>query len=282
MIIEYFNSLMHIIMKNKIYLLLTISSLLFLTACAKTQVERDVFVDLPKEVLSVPEEGDCNLGRYGMDCELVGFLEEELAWVNEDGGKAFCAYELLGEVDDSLFLQVLCEEYYVQDEKIICPDEESREDCFMAKDRERQSCQDGCETEEVEPYLAQGSGVSIPVKVTRAESEFALWQPRDGSLYVQDLRENFPDDIYAKLQEVNNGLLRSIVVGRAEKFFETEVTFEVSGEMNQECSSYEDCEILPFDYAMRSDCPHTMKCIDGQCVAGCYDSFDYTRFPLIK
>ncbi len=40
--------------------------------------------------------------------------------------------------------------------------------------------------------------------------------------------------------------------------------------------------MLPSEYAMRSMCPHELKCLKNQCVAGCYDFRDYTDFPQYR
>lgn len=273
-------------MKKKIYFLLLIAPLVFLTACTSVKNNIGLPADIlksPKKGVSVTSEtGNCNLGKYEMDCDVVAYLEEELAWTTEDAGIDFCAYALLGEEGESMYLQAHCEEYYIQDEKIACPDDRSIQECFSAKDAQEKVCEEKCKTQKVEPYLVTGSGVSITLKLTKTDNGYDMWQPRDGSFYLEDLRANFPKEIFDKIEDVDGGMLQSIIVERAEKYFGLEVSFEVYEETGKSCEVYAGCGRLPFEYAIKSDCPYTLKCLGGRCVIGCYDFSDYTRFPTIK
>ncbi len=232
---------------------------------------------------SIPNLKDCNLTEYGLDCAMVKFLEENLAWTTEEGGIDFCAYKLLGKKDSSSYLQVMCSEFYVQDRETVCPDLESREECFVTKDIEKKVCQEKCEINEVNPYLVTGGGLSIPVKITKEDDgRFELWEPRDGSYYTQDLKENFPAKIYANLKNIDKSIIKESNIQRAEKYFGTKVRFNVSGALNQACEINADCGTLPMEYALRSTCPHEVKCLENQCVAGCYDFVDNHDLPLLK
>jgi hypothetical protein len=234
-----------------------------------------------KDEPAIEAKGDCNTKTSKMDCEVLAFIEAELPWVTEDSSANFCAYTLLGKQGSSMYLQAACGEYYVQDEKIVCPNSETQSQCFMSKGAKTQDCA-SCVTEKVEPYLAQGSGVSIPVIITNQNGGMSLWQPRDGALYSKDMEEFFPQDMRDALSEVDGGELQAIVVERAEAYFGVRVRFTVSGETGEVCTTYTDCGQLPFEYAARSNCPHTMKCLQNSCVAGCYDFSDQTRFPTLK
>jgi hypothetical protein len=43
-----------------------------------------------------------------------------------------------------------------------------------------------------------------------------------------------------------------------------------------------DCCDVPFDAAIRSNCPHTIACIENQCVVWCYDFTDHVEMPWLK
>lgn len=235
-----------------------------------------------KGVSSINNLANCDLDeRYGLDCAVVKFLEEHLAWTTEAKGVDFCSYESLDQVDNTQYVQAYCQEFYVQAEKIICPDRSSREACFASKDTQRKECKEQCRIEKTSPYLAQGGGVSIPVKLTKEGEGFRLWQPRDGSFHAKDVQENFTPEAYKKFSDRDHdGIsLHAINIARAENYFGVPATFNISGSIEKTCEQLEDCGILPGEYAMRSTCPHELKCLEDQCVAGCYDVRDYTDVP---
>ena len=244
------------------------------------QAGKNVFVE-DVEIELEELAGACPAEAFGQDCAIIEFLEEELAWTNMDSGKAFCAYTVLGQVVGDMYLEAFCEEYYVQDERVVCPDIESQQDCFQAKNLESSPCREKCEVEKVDKYLVTSSGIATPLKLSRVGDTYELWTPRDGSLYSSDLQAKFPKEIYKKIDDVDRGALESQIIDRAEEHFSTKASFQVLGEMDKGCSQYTDCGILPFEYAARSNCPHTVKCLEGRCVAGCYDFSDHSRFPLL-
>lgn len=231
---------------------------------------------------SIKEISDCDLDKYKLDCNMVKFLEETVAWTTEPNGVDFCAYETLATQGNTYFLQVFCEEFYPQDEKFICPDEQTKEDCFLSKTPDQKECREECEVQKVSPYLVTSGGISVPLKLTTENGEFNLWMPRDGSFYPSDLKKNFPPDVYKKLKDTNTGSLKSINISRAENYFDINVSFEQTENLQKTCTNYTDCGILPPEYAIISSCPHEVKCLENQCVVGCYDFHDYTRFPQLK
>ena len=232
---------------------------------------------------SIKDLSKCDLSEYGMSCELVKFLEENFAWTISENGVDFCSYELLGKEDEYTYLKVLCEEFYLQDKKIVCPDSNSREECFIAKYEEKKVCKEKCETKNVDPYLVVGGGVSIPLKVTEDEKGgFLIWEPRDGSYYNTDLKEHFPEDIYAKIKEVDGSVLNNSNIERAEDFYSVKAIFEINGNLNKTCQNKSDCGDLAPEYALLSSCPHELNCLENQCVAGCYDFSDYYDLPALK
>ena len=231
---------------------------------------------------SIKDPENCDLEKYGLDCAKTKFLEENLAWQAQPNGIDFCAYETLAVQDNNSYLLAFCEEFYLQDEKIICPDKESKQICFLSKDPDMKECREQCEFLETEPYLTRGSGVVIAVRLTEKDRGFELWQPRDGSLYMKDFEENFIPEAREKFQDADRGRLNATNIERAEEYFGIPASFEVSEDMDTSCEVYADCGMLPFSSALRSDCPHEVKCLNNQCVAGCYDFHDYTQFPQVK
>ena len=99
------------------------------------------------------------------------YLEENI-WKLNRGGKAFCAYEILGEkggLDIHQYLWVLCEEYYLENSK-----------------------------------LKLGGGTSLPVAITlRKENNvyevISHEVPGAGSLYGEDIERIFPKYIQNKI-----------------------------------------------------------------------------------
>lgn len=232
---------------------------------------------------SIQNLAECDLANFGMTCDLVKLLEENLAWTVYKNGVDFCAYESLNKEGTPLYLQVLCQEFYLQDQEIVCPDRDSREECFITKDENRTVCQEKCEIKEVTPYLVNGGGVSIPVKIIEEDDgRFTIWEPRDGSFYMKDLQEYFPAEILENLENVDGATLGNRNIERAEKYFNTKIHFEVAGELETECQKSSDCGDLPSEYALKSNCPHRLKCLENQCVAGCYDFSDNYELPILK
>ncbi len=213
---------------------------------------------------------------------MTKFLEETVAWTTRSNARNFCAYDILDTQDSAVYLQVFCEEFYPQDEKILCPDEASRKHCFMSKDDNKEACRQQCDIQKVSPYLTTGSAISVPVKITRENGNFSIWMPRDGSGYTKDLKEHFSPEAHEKLRSISGIPQRHIYIERAEKHFGVGVPFDIAEEMGQSCSTHDECAILPMNYATRSSCPYEVQCRANQCVIGCYDFTDYTDFPEIK
>jgi len=220
--------------------------------------------------------------KHDSNDNILNFLEKKLAWINEDDGVAFCAYEKLGEQNSEIYLSAFCQEYYVRDEEIICPDNKSKELCFITKDPNKKECKEKCKYNKIKPYLAIGGGVSVPIKLTKENDSFTFWKPRDGSYYTKDLKETFPKEFYEKIDDVDGFLLNSENIRKAEKHFGVKASFENKESVNKSCKTDNDCGILPADYAIRSNCPYTTRCEENQCFVGCYNFRDYTDFPKLK
>ncbi|MDD3794077.1 MAG: hypothetical protein PHI37_04645 [Candidatus Gracilibacteria bacterium] len=221
--------------------------------------------------------------QYGMDIKIVKFLEgqDQISWINEDDGKSFCSYTILDQEEDVLYFYTLCEEFYIQDKEFICPNYDSQEKCFMTKTLNKSECYDLCEVKNVDSYLAQGGGSAVPVKLTKNDDTYSIWMPRDGSNYKKDLDENFTKEASETLSKIGGGGLRDIIIKRAENHFGIKAKFEDKTELDKNCHSFSDCE-LPMEYAIKSNCPYTVKCEDNKCFVGCYDFKDYTEFPRLK
>jgi len=210
-------------MKKVLLLVFSIFGLLIIVCTNTNQVS---FENQPYKITavsSIKSTENCDLSEHGLDCDIVKGLEENLASAYRPSGVDFCSYEILDVQGNDYYLQALCEEYYPQNKKIICPDEESTKACFGD---EKQECKGLCDIQEIEPYLATGSGISGPVKLTITEEGFTLWKPRDGSYYAKDLQENLTREAYDKLDEVDVLNLRAINIDRAENYFGVKVSFE--------------------------------------------------------
>lgn len=221
----------------------------------------------------------CNFGDYKEECKIVKYLEENLAWTNNKEGINFCSYDYLGKKDNNIYLKALCQEFYVSSGELICPDDKTLDKCFTSKNREV-DCLD-CTTKTVASRIVEGGGVSIPVRLTEQGDSYVLWTPRDGSLYDKDIKAEFPTEIAGLLSKsVKN--VEAINVERAESYFGVKAVFNVKKAFENSCTSTLDCQAIPAEYAMLSNCPHTMKCVDSKCSVGCYDFIDHEELPSLE
>ncbi|MCK9577976.1 hypothetical protein M0R01_00590 [bacterium] len=227
---------------------------------------------------SVINLDSCDFRKYDMDCKVVKFLEENLAWSNKAEGVNFCSYEYLGEKENNIYLVSSCQEFYISDSQMVCPDKDILEKCFVSKDKSE--CSE-CEIKDIDKRIVEGSGVSIPVRLTTNGNTFSLWTPRDGSLYQKDLKAEFPKDIYNLLSETKKNL-KAINIERAENYFGANATFDIAQTFDESCSNSLDCPKVPGEYAIKSNCPYEMRCVEKKCSVGCYDLIDHLDLPVLK
>ncbi|MFA5087377.1 MAG: hypothetical protein WC470_03715 [Candidatus Paceibacterota bacterium] len=214
----------------------------------------------------------CPGAEYGMDCEIVKFLEANLAWTNNEKAKAFCSYDFLGEEGNNIYISAFCESFYVNDKETFCPDSDSANKCFISKDCGK------CEKNTIAPRLISDSGISVPARLTKTETSFTLAKPLDGSGYSKSLREIFPAEFRDKLSQSRKDL-SLISIARAETYFNVRAFFATEKILDFVCEKSADCPEVPGEYAMRSNCPFQMNCIDKKCVVGCYDFIDHETLP---
>lgn len=224
------------------------------------------------QVLNNPEK--CSAVKYGLDCDIVKFLETDLAWTNKENAKAFCAYEPLGEEGNNIYLSAFCESFYVNDKEIICPNADASNKCFISK-----NCAQ-CETKTITPRLVSDSGISIPARLTKTATGFTVSVPEDGSSYQKSLEKIFPAEFRNKLSQSRKDL-SLISIERAEDYFNVKAFFAIEKTLDIDCNVSADCPQVPGEYAMRSNCPHRMDCIDKKCAIGCYDFIDHESLPKV-
>ena len=212
------------------------------------------------------------------DDKITEFLEENLAWTNNQDGKTFCSYELLGKEEGEMYLWALCQEFYIANQQIICPDQETKETCFLSS-KTSPECE-LCETIEVEPRLVTGAGTSIPIRLTEKEEGFDLWMPRDGNLYAEDIRREFPNYIADEAFAPRKLNLLDYNIEKAENYFHVKAEFNIAETFDKICETNLDCGEVPGKYAALSTCPHQMKCIESKCSVGCYNLIDPQDFPI--
>lgn len=226
---------------------------------------------------SVINLDSCDFRSYEMDCKITKFLEENLAWSNKEEGVNFCSYEYLGRQEDNIYITALCQEFYISKRKMVCPNTEILNKCFVSKDKSE--CSE-CNTEPIEKRIVEGGGVSIPVRLTSNGDSFIMWTPRDGSFYQKDLVREFPKNIYSLLSESKKNL-KAINIERAESYFGASAFFNAEKILEDPCASSLDCKTVPGEYALKSNCPHEMRCIDKKCNVGCYDLIDHFDLPVV-
>ena len=155
-----------------------------------------------KEFNSVHSKKDCydKIIEIQSKRKVVKTYLEENIWKTTFGGKTFCAYEVLGEGNNLYihrgiqYMWVLCEEYYLKNNK-----------------------------------LRKGGGTSLPVALV-LQKENHIYKvishkiPRDGKLYVNDIKRIFPEDIQNKI--FSNDYNRRIEVLSNEIKKEVELYFD--------------------------------------------------------
>jgi len=102
--------------------------------------------------------------------QIENYLDAKVITANF-GGKVFCSYKFLGalgiEDRDEAYIWTLCEEYYLKD-----------------------------------GALTQGTGASLPMAIVFKRGEIIEHkEPRDGSLYSQDIKSIFPADVQKKISK---------------------------------------------------------------------------------
>lgn len=100
--------------------------------------------------------------------QIENYLDAKVITANF-GGKVFCSYKFLGalgiEDRDEVYIWALCEEYYSK-----------------------------------QGVLTQGTGASLPVALVFKKCEIVEHkEPRDGSLYSQDIKAIFPSDVQKEI-----------------------------------------------------------------------------------
>jgi len=219
-------------MKMKLVIAAAVAGLAIVAVLATIQKSRLV------EQIGVvsPSDRSCDSEAYGMDCRIVKYLEENIAFTSR-GGTPFCSYEQLGpEKEGVLYLYVLCEELYVRDGKLLT-----------------------------------GGGLSGPVRLTRtADGGLAYWMPRDGNAYAVDMQKNFPKEYRDAYYDTDVGRLHSVNEERAERAFRMDTDYTIEKATDHTCDTVLDCE-TPKEFLIQSRCPFRSKCLDGKCAVICPD-----------
>ncbi|MCK9393427.1 MAG: hypothetical protein WCX30_01195 [Candidatus Paceibacterota bacterium] len=235
-------------------------------------------VTIPTKGKSTLVLDNCDLQNYGLDCKITKFLEENLAWTNNSEGMDFCSYDMLGEIGDNIYLVALCQEFYVSREEMVCPDENTLNKCFVSKDKSECSA---CRSQAVDSRIVQGGGVLTPTKLTKQGESYVLWVPRDGDLYDKDIAAEFPSEIMNVMLKSSKDL-EVTTIERAEKYFGAKASFNSKKITENSCTSSIDCGDVPGEFAILSNCPHKMRCVDAKCNVGCYDFIDHKEMPVLE
>jgi hypothetical protein len=172
---------------------------------------------------------------FDVYCGIEQYLEENLAWTTVAGGVDFCSFNWLNEDDfaygNPIFLDTLCQEYYVDDNG----------------------------------YLKQASGVRVPVQIDVDDQGYfsGLWEPLtadDNPELIQRFGEYYQDQDLIEFEK--NNLIN------ARRYFNTDIKYETAETLETSCFNDFDCD-LPFDYAIRSNCRYIATCINERCAVVC-------------
>jgi len=183
----------------------------------------------------------CDLSAYNLDCGIVKYLEENIAWTTQKKSVDFCAYELMNPSADEnpLYLYATCEEFYVADNGKIY----------------------------------EASGTMVPVKLTKSGSAYTSWMPRDGSMNDEDMKANFPADYQPQNRKIGYEYLETVVRQRAEAYFNASFDYQVEKTLDQSCTQDIECT-TPGEYLMMSRCRFISLCIDAKCTVVCPNPYN--------
>ncbi len=182
-------------------------------------------------VQTAPAESSCGLSVYGLDCAVADYLEKNAAFTSQSG-KAFCDYEMLRDSGSESYLDILCEEFYLDGGKI---------------------------------YI--GSGTAGPAKLTRENGQItAIWRPRDGSSYTPDMQANFPADLQGMNPDIEK--MEQINRERAKTLYNADFDYQVEKTTDAVCAHDFDCA-TPGEFLMLSRCRFTSMCLAGKCAIVC-------------
>jgi len=118
--------------------------------------------------------------------------------------------------------------------------------------------------------VTSGAGISVPVKIWFANPS-KHWIPRNGSEYMPSIKEIFSEEAVAAIPTYQGNVqnLGEKNQERAERLFDRMRPYEVTEVLSDMmCKMDGDCE-LPMDYAIRSNCPYSMRCIEKMCTVVC-------------
>lgn len=198
------------------------------------------------EAIDNSETGVSSLTEcFDVYCGIEQYLEKNLAWTTEEGGVDFCSFNWLNEdnfaYNNPIFLDVLCEEYYIDN--------------------------DG--------YLKQASGVRSPIEIEVDDQGYfiGIWEP----LTAEDTPETiqrFGEYYQVYLDEQDKDLIKfeknNLI--NARNYFNTDIKYEIAETLETECFNDFDCD-LPFDYAIRSNCRYISTCINKKCTVICPEMY---------
>lgn len=119
--------------------------------------------------------------------------------------------------------------------------------------------------------LVEESGISVPVKLIKDEkNNYSHWIPEDGSGYWKSLKKEFSAEALEnieKFKESNVVNLNYELMKKIKDYYQ-DANLGLPSSLIQNCNQDADC-ILPFDYAIRSSCPYTTRCIQKKCEVYC-------------
>lgn len=186
---------------------------------------------------NVSVAGDCDAAAYGMDCETIEYLENNLIQPVKDG-KVFCVNKKVGqnEAGNEIYVSYFCQEFYLSGGKIY-----------------------------------RGSGQAGPAKVAKSDSgSLSIWIPRDGSYFSRDLEEFIPEAYRQSILEPVGERDMLINQQRAKNYFKADFDFQVEKITETACNYDFECT-TPAEYLLMSRCPFTSSCVSGKCAVICPD-----------
>lgn len=169
------------------------------------------------------------------DLTVQDYLEENIAWTVY-GGEKFCSFIVLNQnYADELYLNVLCQEYYLED-----------------------------------GFLKEGSGLAGPVKIIlEGDEPVDYWMPEDGSKFTETLKQGFGEyyQVYINSRNEHDNL-RKENLALARSYFNADIEYRIEESLQNSCNKDTDCQ-TPSEYLIRSDCPYQTFCIDNVCTVVC-------------
>jgi len=178
-----------------------------------------------------------NINTIRPEIENYLLSQKDFSWQTTENSHNFCSFAPLNKVDEiPLYIWVRCSEFKLENNELI-----------------------------------EKSGISVPVKLTKDENNnYSYWIPQDGANYQNNLETEFSSEALDNIKKFKEFYVVNAnyeLIQKIKDYYQKD-DLESPSSLIQNCEQKKDC-ILPFDYAIRSSCPYTTRCVNNKCEIYC-------------